>query len=175
MKSGRVQSPTIWRLMRRFNRWMEGNFQRGIGPARVVLLLTTTGRKSGLPRVTPLQYEQVSGEYIVGSARGAHADWFLNIQADPRVEVQIKGRRFPALAEAVTDPERIAGFFELRLKRHPLMIGLLMRLEGLPLRYTRHDLERFAAQKAMVVIQPEGHPQPISGYSPPPDHAIPEG
>jgi hypothetical protein len=36
-----------------------------------------------------------------------------------------------------------------------MKIGLLMRLEGLPIRYTRQDLEYFAAQKAMVVIRPD--------------------
>ena len=38
-------------------------YSLGLGPiyGRLVLLLTTTGRKSGLPRVTPLQYEEVNG------------------------------------------------------------------------------------------------------------------
>ncbi|HUS79158.1 MAG TPA: nitroreductase/quinone reductase family protein [Patescibacteria group bacterium] len=37
---------------------------------RMVLLLTTTGHKTGLPRVTHLQYEEVDGAYYVGSMRG---------------------------------------------------------------------------------------------------------
>ena len=121
----------------------------------MVLLLTTIGRKSGLPRLTPLQYEEDSEVYYVASARGARADWFRNIQANPQVEVQLRRKRFRGLAEPVTDAKRIADFLELRLKRHSLMIGALMRLEGLPLKYTRADLERFAAQKALVIIHPE--------------------
>ena len=96
----------------------------------------------------------------MGSARGAQADWFRNIQANPGVQVQIKrGKnefmRFSATAEAVTDPGRVADFLGARLKRHPLMIGFLMHLEGLPLKYSRADLERFAAGKALAIIRPE--------------------
>ncbi len=144
-----------WRLMQRLNKKIARNYQRGIGPSRVVMLLTTTGRKSGLSRVTPLQFEEYDGVFYVGSARGAAADWFRNIQANPQVQVQIRERRFAGTAEAIMDPGRIADFLGLRLKRHPWMIGLVMRLEGLPLRHTRQDLERFAAQKAMVIIKPE--------------------
>ena len=143
----------IWRIMQRLNRRVAHNYQRGIGPARVVMLLTTTGRKSGLPRITPLQFEEYGGNYYLGSARGAAADWFRNIQANPRVQVQIRQRQFAGSAEAVTDAGRVADFLELRLMSHPWMIGLLMRLEGLPVRYTRQDLEHFAIQKAMVVIK----------------------
>jgi deazaflavin-dependent oxidoreductase (nitroreductase family) len=143
----------VWRIMRRLNQRVAHNYQHGFGPTRIVMLLTTTGRKSGLPRVTPLQFEEYDGVYYLGSARGAAADWFRNIQTNPRVHVQICDQSFAGTAEAVTDARRVADFLSLRLKRHPWMIGLLMRLEGLPFCYTRQDLEQFAAQKAMVVIK----------------------
>ena len=145
----------IWRTMRSLNHRMVPNFRKGFGPTRMVLLLTTTGRKTGLPRTTPLQFEEIDGAYYLGSARGAKADWFKNLEANPRVEVEIKGMRYHAFAEAITDANRIADFFEIRLQRHPVMIGYLMRLEGLPLRYNRDDLERFAAMKALAIIRPE--------------------
>jgi deazaflavin-dependent oxidoreductase (nitroreductase family) len=143
----------IWRFMRSMNQRMIHNYHRGIGPTRMVLLLTTTGRKSGLSRVTPLQYEEIDGDYYVGSARGAQSDWYRNMKVDQQVEVEVKGKKFKACAETITDPAKIADFFEIRLKRHPIMIGLLMRLEGLPLCYNREDLERFAARKALAVIR----------------------
>ncbi len=65
------------------------------------------------------------------------------------MEVQIRDRRFRGLAEAITELGRITDFFEMRLKRHPLFMGL-------PLRFRRADLEKFAAQKALVAIRPEG-------------------
>ncbi len=131
-------------------------YRAGLGPflGRFILLLTTTGRRSGLPRITPLQYEEVDGVLYVGSARGVKADWFRNISCNPRVRVQVGSRAFEAAAEAVTDPCRIADFLELRLKRHPRMIGAILRAEGLPAPPGRADLEAYARRSAMVVIRP---------------------
>ncbi len=155
MPNSSRKSGFIWNIMRTMNPRMIRNYRRGIGPTGMVLLLTTTGRKSGLPRVTPLQYEEIDGAYYVGSARGSQADWFRNIEIDPNVAVEIKGKRSKAFAETITDAAGIADFFEIRLQRHPIMIGLLMRLEGLPIKFSRGDLERFASRKALAVIRPE--------------------
>ena len=143
----------MYRLMKTLNPVVARNYQKRIGPRRAILLLTTRGRKSGLPRVTPLQFEEVDGAYYIGSARGAEADWYRNILANQQVEVQICERSFHGIAEAVSDPGRVADFLALRVKRRPLFIGLLMRLEGLPWRYTRLDLERFASRKTLVIIR----------------------
>lgn len=144
---------SIYHRMKSLNTRMAANYRRGIGPTGVVLLLTTTGRKSGLPRVTPLQFEQMDGEFVIASARGAQADWFKNILANPQVHVQIGKQEFDAQAEAVTDPLRIADFIELRLRRHPFMIRLIMHLfDGLPWRFNRADLEKFCQEKAMVIL-----------------------
>jgi deazaflavin-dependent oxidoreductase (nitroreductase family) len=118
------------------------------------LLLTTTGRKTGRDHITPLQYEQVEDAYIVGSARGEKADWYRNILLNQNVTVEIEGESFPALAEAITDPEQIADFLELRLRKRPRMIGTLLRLEGLHGNYTRQDLIEFAGTKAIVALRP---------------------
>jgi deazaflavin-dependent oxidoreductase (nitroreductase family) len=146
---------TIYHRMKTLNARMAANYRRGIGPTRVVLLLTTTGRKSGLPRVTPLQFEKVDETYYIASARGQEADWFKNIRANPNVHICVRKREFDATAEPVTDPARIADFIELRLRRHPIMIRLIMHVfDGVPLRFTRVDLERFCQEKAMVILHP---------------------
>ncbi len=131
-------------------------YRSGLSPVlgRLVLLLTTTGRKSGLPRTTPLQYEQVDGAIYVASARGAKADWFRNILADRCVRVRIGSREFEGLAEPVTDACRIADFLELRLKRHPQMVGAILKSVGLSASPTRPELEEYARQLAMVIIHP---------------------
>jgi deazaflavin-dependent oxidoreductase (nitroreductase family) len=140
--------------MRGLNARMAANYRRGFGPTRLVLLLTTTGRKSGLPRVTPLQFEEVDGAYYVASARGQQADWFKNLLANPRVQVQLGERTFAAEAEPVTDPGRIADFIELRMRRRPLMIRLIMHLfDGLPLRFSRADLEALSQAKALAILR----------------------
>jgi deazaflavin-dependent oxidoreductase (nitroreductase family) len=130
----------------------------GLGPliGRWVLLLITTGRKSGQPRTTPLQYEEVDGAIYIGAARGRKADWFRNIVAHPQVEVRVKSRRFQGIAEPVTDPVRIADFLALRLQRHPKMVGAILRSADLPSAPDRAQLEKYAAGLAMVVIRPCG-------------------
>ena len=128
----------------------------GLGPliGRAILLLTTTGRKTGQPRVTPLQYEVVDGLIAIGSARGTRADWYRNLSADPHVRVRVKNRSFDGIAEATTDVERVTDYLELRLQRHPHMIGAMLRAEGLPPNPSRATLRQYAARLALVVIHP---------------------
>jgi deazaflavin-dependent oxidoreductase (nitroreductase family) len=73
------------------------------------LLLTTTGRRSGEPKTSPLIYGTRNGGYvIVGSKGGApqHPAWFLNLEANPDVEVQVRADRFNARARLASGEER---------------------------------------------------------------------
>lgn len=74
-----------------------------------VLLLTTSGRRTGRKRVNPLIYQPHGDHYLVVASNGG-ADsppgWYLNLVADPRVEVQVWGDRFPARARTATAEER---------------------------------------------------------------------
>lgn len=128
----------------------------GLGPlvGRLVLLLTTTGRKSGLPRVTALQYEEVDGAIYLGSSKGTRADWFKNLLANPIVSIRVKSRQFFGKAQPVTDPAQIADFLELRLRRHPRMIGAMLKAEGLAAPPSRAELETYASQLALVIVRP---------------------
>jgi deazaflavin-dependent oxidoreductase (nitroreductase family) len=131
----------------------------GLGPliGRAILLLTTIGRQSGKPRFTPLQYEEIDGRFYLGAALGQRADWVRNIQANPKVEVHVRSRRFSGLAETIADPEQIADFLEIRLRRHPKMIGAILRSEGIRLPPARSDLVRYAAHLRLIVIQPDAN------------------
>ena len=74
-----------------------------------ILLLTTTGRKSGQPRIQPLIYAEDDGRYVIVASRGGtpeHPAWYLNLRDDPEVEVQIKGDRFKARAYDAEGDER---------------------------------------------------------------------
>ena len=147
---------SLYHHMRRLNARLATNLKRGKGPTGTVLVLTTTGRRSGLPRDTPLQFEEVDGVLHVASALGAEADWFRIVVADQRVTVTLRGREFAARAEPITEPARIAEFVEYRLKTRPVMVRLIMTVfERLPLRYARADLERISAGKALVVLHEE--------------------
>jgi len=73
------------------------------------LVLATTGRRSGTPRRTCLIYGTSGGEYVVvASNGGAEEDpaWFMNLEADPSVGVQVSTRRFTARARAASSAER---------------------------------------------------------------------
>lgn len=120
----------------------------------VVLLLTTRGRTTGQRRVTPLQYERVDGAILVASVRGTKADWYRNILADPVVELMIGRHRLVGQATGITDVEDVTDFLELRLRRHPLMVGRILRLEGLPAHPSRADLAQYAKGLALVRIHP---------------------
>ncbi len=129
----------------------------GLGPlvGRLILLLTTTGRRSGLPRMTALQYEEIDGDIYLGSSKGVFASWVKNILADAHVAIRLKSRRFNGLAEVVTDPERIADFMEVRLERHPRMVGMILKSEGLPKNPSREELIDYSQKLAMVIVRQE--------------------
>jgi deazaflavin-dependent oxidoreductase (nitroreductase family) len=74
-----------------------------------LLLLTTTGARSGRRRVNPLGYLRDGDSYVVfGTVAGSprHPDWYYNVLAHPEVEVELAGERFPATTVVVTGPER---------------------------------------------------------------------
>ncbi|HEX9057997.1 MAG TPA: nitroreductase/quinone reductase family protein [Ktedonobacterales bacterium] len=74
-----------------------------------LLVLTTRGRKSGQRRVVALRYVRDGSTFvIVGSNWGKPnaPAWYLNLQADPHVEVQVGGKRFQAEARTVRLEER---------------------------------------------------------------------
>jgi F420H(2)-dependent quinone reductase len=74
-----------------------------------VLLLTTTGRRTGLPRTTPLQYQLVGGNVVVvASNRGAPVPpaWFGNLRMNPDVSVRIGSEQFGCRARVAERPGR---------------------------------------------------------------------
>ncbi len=132
-------------------------YSLGLGPliGRLVLLLTTNGRISGLPRITPLQYETTGDVLYVGAARGMKADWVRNILAHPRVEVRVKNQRFKGTAEVITSPDRIVDFLELRIENHPHMMATMLKADGVSPHPTRSQLAGYAAQIVLVAITPD--------------------
>jgi deazaflavin-dependent oxidoreductase (nitroreductase family) len=73
------------------------------------LILTTTGRRSGEPRSTPLIFGQDGDAYLVVASKGGstrHPAWYLNLVDHPKVEVQVRGDRFEAVARTAEPGER---------------------------------------------------------------------
>jgi deazaflavin-dependent oxidoreductase (nitroreductase family) len=84
----------------------EGYVWRNDAP---ILILTTTGRKSGEERTNALIFGRHGDDFlVVGSKGGAPAppSWYVNLVADPEVHVQVKGDRFAAHARTATAEEK---------------------------------------------------------------------
>lgn len=74
-----------------------------------MLLLTTIGRVTGTSHTVPLLFLDDDPDVVVIASWGGrpeHPEWFLNLEADPRVEVELHRRRFHARARILEEPER---------------------------------------------------------------------
>lgn len=74
-----------------------------------VLLLTTTGNNSGEQRTAPLIYGRNGDDYLIVASKGgadAPPAWYRNLEAEPEVELQVKGDRFKARARDATPDEK---------------------------------------------------------------------
>jgi deazaflavin-dependent oxidoreductase (nitroreductase family) len=74
-----------------------------------VALLTTTGRKSGQPRVSPLYFLRDGDRVVVAASRSGsdkNPMWYLNLKANPKVSVQIKKEVLDLIARDATGDER---------------------------------------------------------------------
>jgi deazaflavin-dependent oxidoreductase (nitroreductase family) len=90
-------------------RWTGGAIGGRMGP-NPVLLLTTTGRKSGRPHTVPVSYFETNGEVFIVASNGGkpqHPAWYLNLLAHPEVTIQ-RGRNVQRATAITADPEQHA-------------------------------------------------------------------
>lgn len=74
-----------------------------------ILLLTTTGRRSGEPRTTPLIFERDGDDLLVVASMGGapmHPQWYVNLEADPHARVQIQGDHLDVTARTAGEDEK---------------------------------------------------------------------
>lgn len=74
-----------------------------------LILLYTTGRVSGEIRRTPVRFFEVGDDLVIAASyRGSptHPDWYLNLEADPKVWVRLGARLYPATAQLIEGVER---------------------------------------------------------------------
>jgi len=105
-----VDSPTEW-VNKHIKSYVETDgaggedFREGVP----ILLLTVKGRKSGVLRRTALIYGQDGDNYVVVASKGGdpkHPEWYLNLSADPEVQVQVLAEKFTARARTAEGDER---------------------------------------------------------------------
>jgi deazaflavin-dependent oxidoreductase (nitroreductase family) len=74
-----------------------------------ILLLTTTGRKSGEERTTPLIHEQDGDRWVVIASKGGapdHPAWYKNLEADPEATIEVEDEKVPVVATTAEADER---------------------------------------------------------------------
>jgi deazaflavin-dependent oxidoreductase (nitroreductase family) len=104
-------------------------YRLGLGwlAGRLFMILTTTGRKSGLPRRTAIEYHRFLGRKYVMNAYGMKSDWYRNVLADPRVTIQTADGVEHCRARRLTSDAELAeayGFVE----SNPVFRRLIQRL-----------------------------------------------
>lgn len=143
---------------RYFNRFMLLMWRLGLGPwiniwPKVIgriLVITHIGRKSGLKRQTPANYAIIDGDIYCMAGFGRISDWYLNIKADPNVEVWLPDGWWRGIAEEVTDPEN-----RLCLLRQVLVAsGFAAFAAGInPYRITDQELEAVTGEYRLLRIR----------------------
>lgn len=93
----------IPRAMSRPQAWVVGRLRHYFERAPGWVLLTTRGRRTGLPREVLLPCERTADAILVISTFGWRSDWIRNLRRDPVVQVSCAGWQLPARAEIVTD------------------------------------------------------------------------
>ena len=81
----------------------------GAPEGRALLLLTTTGRKTGQPYTTPMMFIPDGDRILVVASNAgapAHPDWYRNLVADPNVTVEVTGDTYQATAVPLRGEER---------------------------------------------------------------------
>ena len=105
-----TDSPVDW-VAEHTQRYLDSGGEDGHEwrPGVPTLLLTTTGRKSGVKRRTALIYGRDNADYVVVASQGGahtHPAWYLNLEANPEAEIQVFDEVLPAVARTALGEER---------------------------------------------------------------------
>src|SRR5262245_42181732 len=95
------------------------------------LYLTTTGRRTGLPREIEIWFTERGGNYYLIAEHRERANWVRNIGAQPHVQVRVGDRRFEGTARVVDDarePELSAAAKALSNAKYGWSDGLIVEI-----------------------------------------------
>jgi deazaflavin-dependent oxidoreductase (nitroreductase family) len=142
-------------FFKKFNRFMVWMWSKGLGwmvnawprPGGRVMMIYHQGRKTGLPRQTPVNYALIDGDVYCTAGFGAVSDWYRNILANPQVEIELPGSRFSAAAEDVSDdPQRIPWLRQVLINS-----GIVAPLMGIhPKKMSDNDLDAVTKEYRLV-------------------------
>ena len=157
MELSQISEDRLRSIFKKFNHFMVALWRLGLGSWMIgnkywgyILVLKHIGRKSGLTRLTPINYATVDGDIYCTAGFGKRCDWYHNITADPEVEVWLPGERWAGVAEDVTgDPEAAS-----ILRNVITASGFAGPLFGVnPRKLTDEDFERLLESYRLIRIQ----------------------
>jgi deazaflavin-dependent oxidoreductase (nitroreductase family) len=131
-----------------------GGWERIIGAQW--MFITTIGRKSGKRRnamVDVMDYDKTTDTYYIEAAYGSRADWYRNIQSNPRFEAQVGRRKFHATAAPLSGEN--AGEMMVRFYRakpaytRSVMAMVGMKFEG------EDELRALGSKLTLLAVKPE--------------------
>lgn len=122
-----------------------------MGPAgNIIMIITTTGRKSGKRISTPIGYQWDSDTVVGFNARGI-SNWYKNIAHNPLVTLEIKKKTYQMRAVYVTDTNEIRQILELYKREQP---NMLERFFGVSAEATGDQLMKAAENVRFVRFHP---------------------
>ena len=118
-----------------------------------MMLMTYTGRKSGKPYTTPMNYLRIGDTFYTVSSR-EHV-WWRNLRGGADVTLRLRGRDVPASAETLEDPGAAADALTLYLQTAP-QLGRYMKVrigpDGAP---DAQDINNLAGEMVVVRAKPK--------------------
>lgn len=104
----------------------------GLGPiaGRLFMIITHTGRKTGNPHQTMVEYHTMNGIKYVVCAFGVKTQWYRNIMADPRVTIQTSDGTEHMVAVRVTQDDELISVFNLMMRKDPPIMNWYIQSLG---------------------------------------------
>ena len=132
-------------------------YKLGLGPliAKRILILTTSGRKTGLARKTPLEYvyDPQGNIYTLSAGWGGTSDWFRNLLANPSAHIQIGKQGYACRAE-VLPAEAVIAELKVYTQRNPFARSMFSRWIGQPFDDSEESYQKVADFMPMVELYP---------------------
>jgi len=148
----------VLRLLLRAPIWLyRWNLGRILGGR--FLMLTHTGRKSGLQRqnvIEVVSHDEATGVYYIAAAWRDKSDWYRNIQQTPSVGVQVRNHRFKARAEQISVEEGEARLWDYAQKHPAAFKELVAVMLGVRLPVARETCRKVAESVPLISLTPAG-------------------
>jgi deazaflavin-dependent oxidoreductase (nitroreductase family) len=125
-----------------------------------ILLLTSTGRRTGKRIVTPVEFidHQADGSFWVISGWRGNTDWYKNIRKCPEVQVKVHGKTCHANAVILTNEEILVYLIEI-LKVNPDAIAIFSRWAGKPIDPSEEVLRQVCSDFPGYSLKPDQPPK----------------